>query len=137
MRRAQLARSFLFAFGVSTGAPVLGACAVQARGAVVVDSPPPPPRRVHVEPRPGLHWVDGMWASRGGRWVWLEGGWIRDRPGHVHVQGRWTRRGGRWHWVEPRWERRAPHRVRRDLEVRDHRSRSKVRRRGQRDQRRE
>ena len=112
MRRAQLARSFLLALGVSTGAPVLGACVVQTRGAVVVDSPPPPPRRVEIEGRPGFVWVDGVWASRGGRWVWIDGYWVRARSGHVYVQGRWTRRAGRWHWVEPRWERRGHHRAR-------------------------
>jgi hypothetical protein len=119
-----------------------GGCYVEAQTAVVVDAPPPPPRRTIVEHRPGHVWVEGAWVSRGGRWVWSRGTWVRARPGHVYVQGLWMRRSGRWHWVEPRWQRGARHRAARrgwaELDhvrarpvlrsrVRDHRERRTVR----------
>ena len=105
MRRTTV-RSLLMATALGVTAPFLGACVVETRGAVVVDSPPPPPRsRAVVHARQGFVWVDGYWTNMNGKWVWRNGYWERDRMGYVYVQGRWMNRGGRWHWVEPRWER--------------------------------
>jgi hypothetical protein len=115
------ARSFVVAVGVSTSLPLVGACAArQVQTEVVVDAPPPPPRRTIVEHRPGHVWVEGAWVSRGNRWVWNRGTWVRARPGHLYVQGQWMRRSGRWHWVEPRWERRDRHRADRGWAELDH-----------------
>lgn len=131
--RRQVVRCLLLAVGISASA-ALGGCVVQTRGAVVVDAPPPPPRPVRIVARPGLVWVDGVWVSRGSRWVWRDGYWLRSRPGYVYVQGQWTRRGGRWHWVEPRWQtgRQVRGRVGGRVELRDHRS-EKARERYRRD----
>jgi hypothetical protein len=107
--------------------PALSGCVIHGRasGAVVVDAEPPPPRYVRVEYRPGYVWLDGHWAYRGSRWVWVDGYYVTERPGHVYVQGRWVRRSGRWHWVEPRWERGHARRDdRRGPAVRDHRGRT-------------
>ena len=124
MSRNLTLRSLLLLVGFSAVLPLMGGCYVQTRGAVVVDGPPPPPRHVVVEARPGFVWVDGVWISRGGRWVWRDGYYQRGRPGYLYVQGRWTRGGGRYHWVEPRWEARARYRgsVRGRVDVRDHRT---------------
>ncbi len=140
--RGHVARSLVLAVGVSASAPALG-CYVEVRSAVVVDAPPPPPRRVQVHARPGYVWVEGSWLSRGGRWAWRKGHWLRARPGHIYVQGRWVRRGGRWHWVEPRWEAVAHSRARGFVDASDvlgpgHvRPRAAHRRRGERDRREE
>ncbi len=106
MAHRTLVRSLLMAAAFGMPAASLGGCVVQARGAVVVDSPPPRPRRRAVmAERAGFVWVEGFWANMGGKWVWQDGHWERARSGYVYVQGRWMNRGGRWHWVEPRWDR--------------------------------
>jgi hypothetical protein len=87
-------------------------CVVRTRGSVQVapvavvevEEAPPPPRAVVIESRPGFVYVEGRWAYRGGRYVWLDGRWERERPGRRWVQGRWERRGRRHVWVEGRWE---------------------------------
>lgn len=117
MARRTAIRSLLVAIALG-GSGVVGACVVETRGAVVVDSPPPRPRRhVVMASRPGFVWVEGYWANLGGKWVWQDGHWERERSGYVYVQGRWVNRAGRWHWVEPRWER-GHVRMRRDVRVR-------------------
>ena len=118
MARRTTVRSLIvaIALGGASGS-LLGACVVETRGAVVVDSPPPRPRRHVVGVRPGFVWVEGFWANIGGRWRWRDGHWERERSGYVYVQGRWVNRAGRWHWVEPRWDR-GHVRVRGDVRVR-------------------
>jgi hypothetical protein len=75
-------------------APVI----VQQPAPVVVAPPPtqvivvrqaPPPAIVEVipTPRPGMIWIKGYYAPRGGRWEWVRGHYERPpRPGAVWVE---------------------------------------------------
>ena len=62
---------------------------------VVLRDPPPPPRHEwkSARPSPRHAWIDGYWALRGGRRVWIAGHW------EVPPRGRTV-------WVAPHWDRR-------------------------------
>jgi hypothetical protein len=81
------------------------ACA--ARTGVVVRVGPPAPRAVGVigvAPGPRHAWVDGYWAWRGNRYVWIPGRWRKIPRGRsAWVPGYWTPRGGGWVWIEGYW----------------------------------
>ena len=73
---------------------------------IVVGSPPPPPRREVVYGRPGRDhvWVNGYWAWRGGRHVWIAGHYEMPPRGHrTWIEPRWERRGGSHIFIEGRW----------------------------------
>ncbi len=49
---------------------------------VYLDVAPPPPRHEYVPaPRHGFVWDPGYWEWRHGRYVWVEGHWIRELRG--------------------------------------------------------
>lgn len=101
------------------GCLVRGSARVHAPVAYIeVEEAPPPPRTVVVETRPGLVWIEGRWAHRGGRYHWEDGRWERERANHHWEQGRWQRRGRGHVWVEGGWRTRGNHR---GPTVRDHR----------------
>jgi hypothetical protein len=66
--------------------------------------PPPPPAPyggvLGYAPGPGYVWTDGFYDLRGGRWFWVQGGWVRPpRPHAVYMRPYWApyRRGYRFH----------------------------------------
>ena len=68
--------------------------------------PPPAPRIgvMGIAPGPGYMWTDGYWDQRGGRWVWVNGQWLR--PPHrraVWVSGAWIQEGHRWRFRRGYW----------------------------------
>lgn len=71
---------------------------------VVTEAPPPAQVEViPVRPGPEFVWVGGVWAWHG-RWVWEAGRWDRPpRPGVHWVAGRYYYRGGRHVWVAGGW----------------------------------
>jgi len=73
-------------------------------GVVVAEPPPAPVVEVEtVAPGPGFIWIDGFWAWHG-RWVWERGHWDRPpRPGMVWVGPRYIVRGGRHVYVRGGW----------------------------------
>jgi hypothetical protein len=49
-------------------------------------------------------WINGYWAWRGGRHVWIAGRYERPPQGHRRwVEPRWERRGGNYIFIEGRW----------------------------------
>jgi hypothetical protein len=67
----------------------------------------PPPMRYEVRPPmpgEGYAWVDGYWGARGGRYVWVPGGWQRppyagaywSHPHYDHYQRGWQMHEGHW-----------------------------------------
>ena|ERR1041385_6707971 len=71
---------------------------------VVADAPPAPiVEETVVAPGPGFVWVGGAWVWHG-RWVWEHGHWARPpHPGAVWVAPRYVFRGGRHVWVRGGW----------------------------------
>ncbi len=66
--------------------------------------PPPPPApyagAFGYAPGPGYIWTDGFYDLRGGRWLWVQGQWVRPpRPNAVYVRPYWSPygRGYRFH----------------------------------------
>ena len=75
-------------------------------GQVVVVTAPPPPRRevVYAPPGPGFIWVNGYWAWRGARYVWIAGRYERPpRGANRWHEPRWEHRGGNYIFIEGRW----------------------------------
>lgn len=74
----------------------LGGCAATVAA-------PPPPRLVEVRPTVpfyGTVWIDGYYAYRQDRYVWVEGRYVRPpHPRAAWVPGHWQqhRRGWKWH----------------------------------------
>jgi hypothetical protein len=67
--------------------------------------PPPQTEYVTVAPGPlsVWFWAPGCWEWRG-RWVWTGGHWIaRPHAGAVWVGAHWDARGGRRVWVHGGW----------------------------------
>jgi hypothetical protein len=67
---------------------------------------PPPPRVEHQPPRTSADhvWINGHWARRGNRTVWIPGAWVRPpRPGMVWERERWNKRGRSWFFAEGHW----------------------------------
>jgi hypothetical protein len=76
-------------------------------GQIIIQTAPPPPMHERPGHRPGRDyvWLNGYWAFRGGRHVWVAGHW--DRPPHGHrgwVEPRCERRGGNYVFIEGRWQ---------------------------------
>jgi len=71
---------------------------------VATEAPPAPQTEVIVaSPGPGYVWVRGSWEWHN-RWVWAPGRWIfPPRPHAVWVEGRWAPRRGRYVWVRGYW----------------------------------
>ena len=76
------------------GLLTISGCA--AHGGYYANTPPPPGYygAVGYAPSPGYVWTDGYYSYGGGRYVWVQGRWMR--PPHPHAA-----------WVAPRWERRG------------------------------
>jgi hypothetical protein len=75
---------------------------------VVVVAPPPPPRHevVYARPGAGYVWVNGYWAWRAGRHVWIAGHWeLPPRGYRTWIEPRWDRRGGSYVFIEGHWGR--------------------------------
>jgi hypothetical protein len=73
---------------------------------VVIRTAPPAPRHEMRGPRPSPHhvWIDGYWASHGGRTVWVAGRWELPPRGHTAwVAPRWESRGGGYVFIEGGW----------------------------------
>jgi hypothetical protein len=93
-------------------APTRGACPRAASAAVdfyVNVAPPPPRHEVIPAPRHGYVWDPGYWDWRHGRYVWVEGHWIRERRGMYWHPSHWAERNGHWvlergGWHRDRWE---------------------------------
>jgi len=72
---------------------------------VYVDSAPPPPivESVTVAPDPAFIWIGGFWGWEG-RWVWHAGYWGRPpHRGAVWIGPHYAFRGGRHVWVRGGW----------------------------------
>lgn len=84
-------------------APVVVAPAPPAE-VVVTEAPPAPQVEVvTVSPGPGFIWVGGIWAWHG-RWVWESGHWARPpHPGMRWEGGHYYYRGGRHVWIAGGW----------------------------------
>jgi len=65
----------------------------------VTDQPVEPVYERPVRPYANAIWIDGDWAWRGGRYVYVRGYWARPRAGRAWVRGGWyhTPRGYTWH----------------------------------------
>ena len=72
---------------------------------VVNDAPPAPiGETMVVAPGPGFVWVGGYWGWGGGRWNWEAGHWARPpHAGARWVAPRYYVRGGRHVWVHGGW----------------------------------
>ena len=67
---------------------------------------PPPPRheRMGRPPGPGYVWRGGYWRWWGGRYVWVNGGWIIGVGGCRNwIPGHWVQGYRGWYWVNGRW----------------------------------
>ena len=90
-------------YGAPAGGPVI---VHRPAEVVIVREPPPPPRREYVGPRPSPRhvWIDGYWAIRGGRNVWVAGRWeVPPRGRRVWEAPRWERRSGGYIFIEGSW----------------------------------
>ncbi|MSU65846.1 MAG: hypothetical protein EXS38_07045 [Opitutus sp.] len=93
---------------VSTPPPHQVVVAGPPPGQVTVVLAPPPPRREVAYGRPGqgYFWVNGYWAWRARRHVWIGGHWEMPPRGYrTWVEPRWERRGGNYIFIEGRWGR--------------------------------
>ncbi len=73
---------------------------------IVVMTAPPSPRYevVYSRPGPGYVWINGYWAWRGNRHVWIAGHYEQPPRGHRSwIEPRWERRGGNHIFIEGRW----------------------------------
>jgi hypothetical protein len=72
---------------------------------VFVEAAPPPVREEIRPPPPGrgFEWIPGYWRWEGRRHVWVNGYWERPRPGYHWVAHHWENRGGRWVFIEGGW----------------------------------
>ena len=83
---------------VAVPAPVVSA-------EVVVSQPPPPVQVEVMPASPGVAfmWVPGAWVWHG-RWVWEAGRWSRPpHPGAHWVPHHYEQRGGRHVWISGGW----------------------------------
>ena len=73
---------------------------------IIVQQAPPPPMREYIieRPSPRYVWIDGYWAWRGDRHVWVPGRWdLPPRERLVWVEPRWERRSNGYVFVEGSW----------------------------------
>ncbi len=89
--------------GAASACVVRGSARVAPVAVIEVEEEPPPPRQERYEARPGFVYIQGRWAHRGGRYVWVDGRYERERRGRGFVQGHWERRGRRHVWIEGHW----------------------------------
>jgi hypothetical protein len=68
---------------------------------------PPPPIVENRPPVPGAGyvWAPGYWRWQEGHHVWVAGYWAPPRVGYHWVEHHWENRGGRWVFVEGGWRR--------------------------------
>src|SRR3954447_7408482 len=75
-------------------------------GDVIVATAPPAPRRevIGVAPSSEHVWVEGSWAYRNDRWIWLPGHYeVRPRVGAIRVPGHWDQTPRGYVWRPGRW----------------------------------
>lgn len=98
--------------GLSTGCWEAGAAVVGvgvgavATAAIISATQPPPPRVEYIPPpREGYSWQSGYWTqNRHGRWIWVEGTWVRERPSYRWIGTHWRQTpDGRWELIEGRY----------------------------------
>ncbi|MBA2249615.1 MAG: YXWGXW repeat-containing protein [Chitinophagaceae bacterium] len=93
--------SFVLAFTLAT------AMAADAQFVVRVR---PTTRVVRIRPAapgPRQIWRDGEWEWRGGRYQYVEGGWIMPPTNNNRwVAGNWVRRRNGWFWKPGHWSNR-------------------------------
>ncbi len=76
-------------------------------GEIVVTETPPAPRQevIGVAPSASHLWVEGYWAYRHGRWVWVRGHWERrPRVAAVWVPGHWDHTSRGYLWTPGHWD---------------------------------
>jgi hypothetical protein len=96
----------LLLLGVASLGTILTGCAAGNGYAAVRFGPPPPPRygAMGFAPGAGFVWTDGYWDQRGGRWVWVNGRWLRPPRGRaVWVPGTWHQERNRWRFERGHW----------------------------------
>ncbi len=73
---------------------------------VVNEPPPAPVEEtVIAAPGPGFIWIGGFWGWNGGHWHWERGHWARPpHHGAVWVAPHYYHRGGRHVWVHGGWK---------------------------------
>jgi hypothetical protein len=74
-------------------------------GPVIVTRPVAPYYARPLSPYPNALWIEGEWAWRGGRYVYINGYWSRPVPGRIYVAGHWKLTGGGYYWVPGHWKR--------------------------------
>lgn len=78
--------------------------AVGAEVEVGTPPPAPLAETVTLAPDPTYLWIGGVWVWGGGVWRWEGGHWGRpSHPGAVWVPHRYVYRGGRHIWVRGGW----------------------------------
>jgi hypothetical protein len=84
----------------------VGVAAPVAEVEVTSEPPPPPAGEIVVSaPRPGYVWIEGRHRWDGRRWLWERGRYEPVRVGYRYEQARYEVRGGRRVWIEGGWRR--------------------------------
>ncbi len=77
---------------------------VESEVVVTAPPPPPIEESVVVSPDPTFVWIGGTWVWGGRDWRWERGHWDRPpHPGARWVPHRYVNRGGRHVWVRGGW----------------------------------
>jgi hypothetical protein len=99
---AQKGRSLMLCLLFASG---VGATSAIAR-TIVVDVAPPA-QRFEVVPveHSGYVWVQGYWAWKGGRHVWVPGHSVKARHGYSWSSAHWEERNGHHYFNGGRWDR--------------------------------
>ena len=97
------------------GVVVVSGCVIVSGEPVAVEveeieigfPPPPPPMVVVTRPAPPTRfhiWIGGHHVVRSGKWVWVEGYWVRPiRRGASWVPAHTRRSGEVWMWRPGHW----------------------------------
>jgi len=80
----------------------------EASSTVYVRIAPPAPRVVKVvapKPYPNAVFVSGYWAwnSGAGKYIWIDGHWVKPPRGKIWVEGQWVKKPRGYVWVPGHW----------------------------------